>query len=174
MFRVTHDDCDICRQEELVAAKLRGNVSYDRRYNLTPKGNEEVAVSSTIIREADRVVQREIAERETAWLVAQKIALLDGFGDDNFAEHAVIRYAKQFAEGDATVYMYSAIKVGDLWYSSGNSGTERTWSQLVTFLIEGPVPTGMIEVFGAPTVYPVPVPESESVNVVVVKDEDLF
>jgi hypothetical protein len=140
--------------EEAKRGKIRmpliTNTSND---NTTKEEDNEVGYNSRAVSNADAQVRKEIEERETAKLVAEKIALLDGYGEDTFPRGTVLRYTKHFSEGDRG-YTYAAIKFSDDDSWANTDGERKSWSQLVEWLVQGPCPVASIEVLGAPTQYP--------------------
>ncbi len=70
--------------------------------------------------------------------VEAKLDLAHGFGDDEYEEHAVIRFDKTLGYTHAT-YAYAAIKCKGYWYISGpvGGGKAFTWEELIAWLLGG-------------------------------------
>lgn len=127
----------------------------------TPTSTEDPQVSyDRAVQNADAAVRAELLKRETERITAEKIALVDAFGEDRFDDGTVIRFNKQHSK-NGTNYNYTAIRFvsGDqaYWRTSShdyNDNNNRTWEQLVEFLVQGPVPTASVEVMKVDRTYP--------------------
>lgn len=81
----------------------------------------------------DRIIEDK--ERELAALYdrqqrAEQIATM--YGPDDFADGTVITWKRRFdASPGEPVYSYAAIKVGDLWFTTGMYQSGRSWALMV-------------------------------------------
>lgn len=128
----------------------------------TTTSTEDTQVSyDRAVQAADQAVKAELIKRETERLTAEKIALVDAYGDDSFADGTVIRFQKQHSKS-GKVYTYTALRYtyagADEAYwrtSSVDSGEDtRTWGGLVEFLVQGPFPVASFEVMTVERTYP--------------------
>lgn len=123
----------------------------------TPTTMEDPEVSNSRIYDAaDRAVREELTKRETERITAEKIALVDAYGEDGFAEQTVIRFTKQYSK-NGTAYTFVAVKFDEsAWRTSSQYDGEsnRDWSSLVELLVSGPVPTTSIDVMAVASTYP--------------------
>lgn len=130
----------------------------------TPTSTEEVQVSyDRIVQNADAAVKAEIAKRETERITAEKIALVDAYGEDGFADGTVIRFNKKHNKA-GVAYVYTAVRYTAYdetnWLTSckDDSSANRTWGGLVEFLVSGPFPTTSFEIMTAASTYPASAP----------------
>lgn len=145
------------------ADELRRQKYEYRKANPAPSittSTEETAVSNSRIYDAaDRAVKAELDKRETERITAEKIALVDAYGEDDFADGTVIRFDKQHSR-TGIAYTYTAVKFtsGDegVWRTSSSydDNYSRSWAQLVELLVQGPVPTASIDVMTVERTYP--------------------
>jgi hypothetical protein len=147
----------------------RSKAHHARVRTNTPKEPENVAVNQYDIESVDALVAETLRQRTRERLQAEKLAAVDAYGEDKFAEGTVIKFVKTLPEAGAKpegAYTYAAVKVGDLWYSTGPCGTKRTWEGLVLWLLSGEHPTTSFEVLDGATTYPgTPAPDAPSVEV---------
>jgi hypothetical protein len=132
----------------------------------TPTSTEDTQVGyNRAVDAADNAVRAELLKRETERLMAEKIALVDAYGDDNFANGTVIRFEKKYSK-TGTVYTYTGVKYTadgadeGTWRTSSHydGDNNRNWSSLVQMLVEGPFPTASIEVMKVDSTYPAQAP----------------
>ena len=90
--------------------------------------------------EADRIVQDRRRQLALDAEVERKLGLIDDFGPDIYADETVLKFRKQFLGSD-TQYIYAAITVAGLWYTSGPKGGRYTWDEFIAWLVSGDKPT---------------------------------
>jgi hypothetical protein len=99
--------------------------------------------------EADQELALELQERKRKKLLEEKIALVDQYGEDTFANTTVLVFDKKFT-ADGKVYTYAALKTNDQWYVTGERGLfgfkQGGWNELVLGLVGGEYPVSAEEV----------------------------
>lgn len=147
----------LAKQLDMQREELRNSKTPASSDN-SPKESTEVSYSR-IYDTADRNVKAEIEKREVERVTAEKIALVDAFGEDTFPVNTVIRFDKQYGKG-SKAYTYVAVKFDDgetgTWRTSSHydGDNNRPWSSLVELLVSGPFPTANIDVMTVERTYP--------------------
>lgn len=90
----------------------------------------------------DHRVAQELDKRRADVLVAQKLGMIEAYGDDVYEDGTVFKAKKAFNVG-GTEYIYALIKLNGKWFGSGSKcpiqGVE--WIELVKWLVAGDVPS---------------------------------
>jgi len=77
--------------------------------------------------------RREVLEGVIA-RAADELALLDQFPDNaEFEDGQVIVFSRTFGNRSDTIYYYTAVKSGGLWYTTGKERAAWSWERLVGF-----------------------------------------
>jgi hypothetical protein len=96
----------------------------------------------------DTTLHENSAAIEISEILAQKTRILESYGNDDFEESAVIRFAKSFTP-DGMPYEYAAIKAGGQWFTTSTKSVRGyTWSELCHWLVSG-VPVTRITLLDA-------------------------
>lgn len=123
--------------DELIGQQVRINVT--NKNEVFRKMFDEDDERETI----DQMVRREADERERKAELANKLALLDAYGDDAHENGTVVKFSKTFVAAKTT-YVYAALKTNDTWFITGNRGlfgfTSGSWKDFVLALISGDFP----------------------------------
>lgn len=79
---------------------------------------------------------------------AVRLKLAGAFGDDDFADGAVLRFRRQWSPGTTREYTYAAVKAAGRWYTT--DGSARAWHELVAWMVSGesPVDPATVELMG--------------------------
>jgi hypothetical protein len=90
-------------------------------------------------REVDARVAEELRLRRVDAETRRRLALVEEYGEDTYADGTVFRFTKHhYRDG---VYTYAILKVGGMWYRTGrdcpNVGQRLTWDELVRWLAGG-------------------------------------
>jgi hypothetical protein len=103
--------------------------------SLLPKKEEHVLYDN-ITSAADSAVSEEMHKRLTDRLVAEKLAIIDSFGADNYAEGTVFSYV--ITKGEITAHFTIVKDYDGKWKES--TGYRYIWEELVAKLVSGSKP----------------------------------
>lgn len=93
--------------------------------------------------DADAAVRAALRARQVEAETANKLAIIDAYGQDTYPHGAVFTFVKHY---DANVaaglpagdYTYAALKADNGWYLTGaRAGNRHSWHDLLVFLVSG-------------------------------------